>query len=253
MTGIAANDLVVTRGHATLLREITLSFGASGSIALIGPNGAGKTTLLRVLAGLEPPSAGTVRLGPIDLATISKPRRAHSIGFLPQHFEPHWDLAVADLVDLRAQRAGPLPADALARTMAAFELADLGHRRWSTLSGGERARVLLAMVLVTDPPILLADEPAAALDIRHRLDVIRALARRGRDRLSIVVVHDLELAFRFFERVILLDRGAVVADASALRLIDDKRLDAVFGVEFERLVTSDGPALRARTSSLPSA
>ena len=81
--------------------------------------------------------------------------------------------------------------------------------------------MLLATVLVVDPPVLLADEPAASLDIRHRLDVIRALARRGGDRLSVVVVHDLDLAFSFFERVVVLDRGRVVADGPAKSLIDD--------------------------------
>ena len=248
MTAIAAKELVVRRGGATLLRALALSFGATGSVALIGPNGAGKTTLLKALAGLEPPTAGTVRLDDRDVATMPKAARARAIGFLPQYFEPHWDLTVANLVELGAQRGEHLPADATARALAAFELAGLERRRWSTLSGGERARVLLAMVLVTDPPILLADEPAAALDIRHRLDVIRALAERGRDRLSIVVVHDLDLAFRFFERVVLLDRGAVALDAPAATLVDDRRLDAVFGVQFERLHASDGTVLRARNN-----
>jgi len=101
-------------------------------------------------------------------------------------------------------------------------------------------------VLVVDPPVLLADEPAASLDIRHRLDVIQALAARGRNRLSIVVVHDLDLAFSFFDRIVLVDRGTVVADAPAPALLDDLRLDAVFGVRFERLRTDDGWLLRAR-------
>jgi iron complex transport system ATP-binding protein len=93
--------------------------------------------------------------------------------------------------------------------------------------------------------VLLADEPAASLDIRHRLDVIETLTRRGNDRLSVVVVHDLELAFRFFERVIVMDRGRIAIDAPAASLIEDRRLDAVFKVRFERLKTPDGPLLRA--------
>src|SRR5204863_7410479 len=132
--------------------------------------------------------------------------------FLPQYFEPHWDLSVAELVRLGAARGGRTTEGAAQRVSTDFELAGLERRRWSTLSGGERARVLLATVLVVDPPVLLADEPAAALDIRHRLDVIAALAQRGKDRLSIVVVHDLDLAFSFFERIVVLDRGVVVAD-----------------------------------------
>jgi iron complex transport system ATP-binding protein len=114
------------------------------------------------------------------------------------------------------------------------------------LSGGEQARVLLAMVLVTDPPLLLADEPAASLDIRHRLDIVHRLAHRGADRLSIVVVHDLELAFAFFDRVVLLERGRVAADAAPSDLIGDPVLDRVFGVRFQRVSTADGPLLHAR-------
>ena len=111
--------------------------------------------------------------------------------------------------------------------------------------GGERARVLLAMVLATDPPVVLADEPGASLDIRHRLDAVRTLAHRDRNRLSIVVMHDLDLAFRLFERVVIIERGHVVADGPARDLIDAPVLDAVFGVRFERIVSGDGRILYA--------
>ena len=247
---ISAERLVVRRGSATLLDGLSLASDATGSIAVIGPNGAGKSTLLKVLAGIERPSGGKVRIDGRELTALSGAERARTIGFLPQYFEPHWDLSVAELVRLGAERAGrtsagPRDNDAVQRIATTFELAGLEHRRWSTLSGGERARVLLATVLVVDPPLLLADEPAAALDIRHRLDVIAALAHRGRERLSIVVVHDLDLAFRFFDRVLLLDHGRVVADGPAAALIDDPRLDATFGVRFERLRTAGGVLLRA--------
>ncbi len=248
MTEISANKLVVRRGAATLLSELSLSSQATGSIAMIGPNGAGKSTLLKVLAGIERPSSGQVRIGDRDLAALSGGERARTIGFLPQYFEPHWDLSVAELVRLGAERGGQTTEEAVQRVGGTFELGGLERRRWSTLSGGERARVLLATVLVVDPPILLADEPAAALDIRHRLDVVAALAHRGRERLSIVVVHDLDLAFRFFERIVVLDRGRIVADGPAARLIDDPLIDTTFGVRFERLRTADGVLLRAMTS-----
>jgi len=248
MTAIAADRLVVRRGAATLLRELSLSSQATGSIAVIGPNGAGKSTLLKVLAGIERPSSGKVWIGDRDLATLSGGERARTIGFLPQYFEPHWDLSVAELVRLGAARGGQTTGEAVQRVSTNFELAGLERRRWSTLSGGERARVLLATVLVVDPPILLADEPAAALDIRHRLDVAAALAHRGRERLSVVVVHDLDLAFRFFERIVVLDRGRIAADGPAAHLIDDPLIDATFGVRFERLRTTDGVLLRAMTS-----
>ncbi|MBS0539989.1 MAG: ABC transporter ATP-binding protein [Proteobacteria bacterium] len=245
MTAIVANRLVVKRGEATLLDDLSLSFGATGSVALIGPNGAGKSTLLKVLAGLEAPNAGAVSVQGRALASMSAAERVRTIGFLPQHFEPHWDLAVRDLVRLGAERGGRPSGDAVEQALTRYELGALAGRRWSTLSGGENARVLLAMVLVADPAVLLADEPAAALDIRHRLDVVQALAERGRDRLSVVVVHDLDLAFRFFERVVVLVGGKVMADAPAAELLDDPRLDEAFGVRFERIRTPDGTILQA--------
>lgn len=249
MTGIVAHKLGVVRGGATLLQDLSLSFGATGSVALIGPNGAGKSTLLKALAGLEAPHAGAVSVQGRALASMPAAERVRTIGFLPQHFEPHWDLTVRDLVRLGAERGGRLPGDSVAQALARHELGALAGRRWSTLSGGESARVLLAMVLVADPAVLLADEPAAALDIRHRLDVVQALAERGRDRLSVVVVHDLDLAFRFFERVVVLVGGRVTADGPAAELLDDPRLDAAFGVRFARIPTADGTILQASTKT----
>ncbi|HEY2871182.1 MAG TPA: ABC transporter ATP-binding protein, partial [Reyranella sp.] len=180
MSALSAENLQVARGKSTLLRQISLNFDATESVAIIGPNGAGKSTLLKALAGTIAPTEGRVRLGGRNLAELPAAERAQSIGFLPQHFEPHWDLGVAELLEIGAARSHDLAADTLEKTVAAFELGGLERRRWSTLSGGERARVLLAMVLVVDPPVLLADEPAASLDIRHRLDLLRALADRGR-------------------------------------------------------------------------
>jgi iron complex transport system ATP-binding protein len=245
MSVIAARNLVVRRGAATLLKGTSVSLDAAESVAIIGPNGAGKSTLLKVLAGIETPTEGEVRLGGRTLADLPAAVRARTIGFMPQYFEPHWDLSVAQLLQLGAERAERLPAHALKQAIAAFELAGLERRRWSTLSGGERARVLLATVLVVDPPVLLADEPAASLDIRHRLDVVEALAARGRDRLSVVVVHDLDLAFSCFGRIVLMAAGEVAADEPAARLVEDRRLDEAFGVRFERLRIGEGWHLRA--------
>jgi iron complex transport system ATP-binding protein len=235
MTVLSADGLFLRRGGATLLAGISLSLGPTGSVAVVGPNGAGKSMLLKVLAGILAPTMGQVRIGGEDLARLSGPARARQIGYLPQYFEPHWDLTVADLVQLGAERAGSLTKGVVEEITTRFELAALYARRWSTLSGGERARVLLAMVLAVDPPALLADEPAASLDIRHRIDVVRSLVQRGTERLCVVVMHDLDLAFRFFERVVVMDRGRIVAAGHAHDIFDDARLDAAFSVRFERL------------------
>ena len=101
MTAIVADRLIVRRGGATLLDGLSLSLGPTGSVAVIGPNGAGKSTLLKALAGIEAPTAGRILLGDRDLATLPYAARARSIGFVPQHFDPHWDLSVAELVRQR--------------------------------------------------------------------------------------------------------------------------------------------------------
>jgi ABC-type cobalamin/Fe3+-siderophores transport system ATPase subunit len=244
MTTISADGLVLRRGGATLLAGLSLALGPASSVAVIGPNGAGKSMLLKALAGIETPTAGRVCVGGDDLALLSSATRARQIGYLPQHFEPHWDFRVADLVRLGAERLGQESHAAEEGAIARFGLGALRARRWSTLSGGERARVLLAMVLAVDPPALLADEPAASLDIRHRIDVVQALVARATDRLSIVVMHDLDLTFRFFDNVIVMDAGRIVAQGRARDIFDDQRLDAAFGVEFERLTTARDRLLR---------
>jgi len=245
MTVLAAHDLIVARGGRALVDRLSLDLGTTGSIALVGPNGAGKSTLLRLLAGLDKPDSGSIRLDGADLGTLSAVQRSRRIGYLPQHFEPHWDLTAGQLVELGAHRLEGLGAAAIRNVLESHALNDLADRRWSTLSGGERGRVLLAMVLVGDPSVLLADEPAAALDIRHRLDVAALLAARGLERLSVVVVHDLDLAFRFFDRVVVLDGGKVAADGPAAQLLHDERLDQAFGVRFERVATAAGYSLVA--------
>jgi len=245
MSTLSARQLVVRRGGARLLDDLSLALGPAGSVALVGPNGAGKSTLLRTLAGLDQPTSGAIELDGGALSALAAAVRARHIGYLPQHFEPHWDLTARQLVDIGAQRVPEVSAAAIGAIMAKYELADVADRRWSTLSGGERARVLLSMVLVSDPPVLLADEPAASLDIRHRLEVAAALAARGRAGLSIVVVHDLDLAFRFFDRVVVMQAGRIVADGPADELFADKRLDAAFSVNFERVVTESGRSLVA--------
>jgi iron complex transport system ATP-binding protein len=245
MTTISTDSLVLERGGARLVANLSLTLGPVGAVAMIGPNGAGKSMTLKMLAGIEAPTAGRIQIGDTDLTRLSHAERARSIGFLPQHFEPHWDLTVFDLVRLGAERTGRVADSTIDSLIERFELGEFRKRRWSTLSGGERARVLLAMVLAVDPPILLADEPAASLDIRHRIDMVQTLVQRARDRLSVVVMHDLDLTFRYFERVIVLAHGAIVADAPARDLIEDPRLDAAFGVHFERLHTAHGPLLRA--------
>ncbi|MFT3721294.1 ABC transporter ATP-binding protein [Pseudorhodoferax sp.] len=235
---LAARGLTLRRQGRAVVDRVDLALPARGAVALVGPNGAGKSTLLSLLAGLAVPDAGSVLLDGAALLGLSVAQRARAVGYMPQRFAPYWDLGVAELMGMRLQAdpAGPLRRAGLQ---------DFAGRRWSTLSGGEQARVLLATVLATDPPVLLADEPGAALDVRHRLALVEALAARGRERLVVVAMHDLELAFEHFERIVVLSAGRCVLDGGH-ELLHAAALDAVFGVRFERIAAPPHTLLRAR-------
>lgn len=236
---LRAVDIRIERQGRRLLDGVCLDLPRRGTVALVGPNGAGKSTLLQVLAGQLAPDRGMVQLRDAALAALSVPARARHIGYMPQRFEPHWDVTLQELVQMRVPDA--------AQVLALSGLQPLAARRWSQLSGGERARGLLAAVLATDPPVLLADEPGAALDVQHRLALVQALARRGRERLVVVVMHDLDLAFECFGRVIVLHQGRVALDGAPAQLLHDPRLDTVFGVHFQRIAMPPHTLLRARS------
>ncbi|MBS7779442.1 ABC transporter ATP-binding protein [Acidovorax sp. CCYZU-2555] len=241
---LGAAQLYLQRQGRVLLDDISLDLPQRGAVALVGPNGAGKSTLMQVLAGQLAPDRGAVTLQGQPLHDLNVRARAQRIGYMPQRFEPHWDVTLLDLVQMRV--ADPAQA---AQVLAEAGLQALAARRWSTLSGGERARGMLAAVLATDPPVLLADEPGAALDVQHRLALVQALARRGQERLVVVVMHDLDLAFECFDRVVVLHAGRVAMDGAPADLLHAAQLDEVFGVRFERIAVAPHTLLRARSLS----
>jgi ABC-type cobalamin/Fe3+-siderophores transport system ATPase subunit len=244
MTRLAANDVGLKRGGATLLSDLSLGFAAGETVAIVGPNGAGKSLFLKILAGIERPTSGGTLLNGRAMSGYSARERARHIGYVPQQFQPHWDFTVFDLVRLGAERAAAVSQSNVILAIEAAGLGPLRDRRWSSLSGGERARVLLTAVTAAGPSVLLADEPAASLDAKYRIEVCRALAHRQEERLSIVVMHDLDLAFHLFDRVILMGAGRVVADGPAAEVAQSDALDRVFGVTFERVGSKGAVGLR---------
>ncbi len=217
------------------LTDMTTALRPGELTAICGPNGAGKTTLLRALAGLEPgPGTGNVTLDGTPLAAIPPCTRAQSIGYLAQHAEPAWNLSAAALV-----RLGRLPhrtsaaedAAAAAAALAALDCAHLADRPIRTLSGGERARVLLARVLAGNPRWILADEPLASLDLAHAaalLAHLRALADRGTG--VALVVHSLAHAMNHAARVIVLHKGRLAADGPPAKALSEEVIEHVWGV-----------------------
>ncbi|MCP9222901.1 ABC transporter ATP-binding protein [Erythrobacter sp. LQ02-29] len=206
---LAARNLVVP-GR---LDRVSLTLEPGGITAICGPNGAGKSTLLQCLAGLLVPGTGDLVLNGKPLDRLHPRARAQAIGYLPQQPQVAWDVAVRRLVALGRLPHGDRGDAIVAEIMRRLDLTDFADRPISTLSGGERARVLLARVLAGTPRWILADEPLAALDLAHQRTILRHLRRAARDGAGVVmVVHDLAQAMNHADRVVVLDRGSLAAD-----------------------------------------
>ncbi|MBD58934.1 MAG: ferrichrome ABC transporter ATP-binding protein [Citromicrobium sp.] len=229
------------------LRGVSARIEAGGITAICGPNGAGKSTLVRLLAGVIAPSGGEALLDGRNVHTMHPRTRARSLGYLPQEPKIAWDLSVRNLVSLGRLAHGDAREEPVEAALAAMGLEGFANRPVSTLSGGERARALLARVIAGEPRFILADEPFAALDLAYQASLARHLRVQAeeRGRGVAVVVHDLTLAHRLADRVVLLHEGALYAQGTPEEVLAPGNLHAVFGIEAEWL----GDA-RARVLSL---
>lgn len=199
--------------------------------AICGPNGAGKSSLLQCLGGLLAPDSGQVSFGGTDLAAMHPRTRAQTIGYLPQEGEIAWDVAVRTLVALGRLPHRDRGEVEVAAALAALDLDGLAERPVSRLSGGERARALLARVLAGTPRWILADEPLAALDLGHQLALLRHLRRAAEAGTGVVLVlHDLALAMNHADRVVVLDAGRIAADGTPEGALSAEAVKHVWGV-----------------------
>jgi iron complex transport system ATP-binding protein len=239
---LTAAALHVTLAGRRVLTDISLSLSRRQLVALVGPNGAGKTTLLRALAGLLP-SSGAIHVDGDALSSLSLRQRALRFAYLPQGHVMHWPLPARDIVALgRYPHGATDPArlsvtdqEAVMRAMRATDVVGLGERLVTELSGGERSRVALARVLAVEAPVLLADEPTASLDPHYQIEVMKNLrAAADGGMLVIVVTHDLGLAARFADRVLVLSQGRMVAQGSPAQALCDQTMAEVFRISAYR-------------------
>jgi iron complex transport system ATP-binding protein len=233
----------VTFGYPSrdVLREVSFSLRPRELVALCGPNGAGKSTLLRLLLGLHAPRAGRVTLGGTPLPALTRREIARRAALLPQESPSDLPLGVREVVALgrlphlgRFEAERPEDARAVARALEVTDTATLAERPMTELSGGERHRVHLARALAQGASVLLLDEPIAGLDLRHQLqalDLLRATVDEGRG--AIVALHDLSLAARCCDRILLLADGTLRADAPPAEVLTPETLASVFGVRAE--------------------
>ena len=246
---LIADQLVVRLGGRPVLAGLTARLEPGRVTCVVGPNGAGKSTLMACLAGLRRPDAGGVRLGETAVLAMAARRRARRIGFLPQTPEVAWPLEVETLVGLgRIPYEGGLGEDgraAVARAMAMTDVAGLARRTADTLSGGERGRVLIARALAGEPEWLLADEPLTGLDPGHQIDACDLFRRLAHEegRGVVVTLHDLGLALRVADRVLVLADGGLMADGPAAEALTPEVIRRAYGVEVRLLAGLSGPTL----------
>ena len=225
---LSAHDLALERR----LRGVSISIEPGKITAICGPNGAGKSTLIRLLAGVLHPTGGEVLLEGTRLADLHPRKRAQAVGYLPQEPKIAWDLSVRNLVSLGRLAHRDAHKEPVKDAIAALGLVQFADRPVSTLSGGERARALLARVLAGTPRYILADEPFAALDLAHQASLARHLRAQADRGIGVaVVVHDLSLAHNLADTVLLLHEGAVLADGAAGDALSPGNLKAAFGIE----------------------
>lgn len=238
MSVLSAEGVAVELDGQALLHDVDLTVGSDEMLALVGPNGAGKSTLVRALVGLTRLSAGEVKVAGRPLSSWSARALAMEMSYVGQDHPPV-DLTVEELVLMgryahRARFAG-LTVDDRQAARSALATAGLDGRRARTvasLSGGERQLAHISRALAQDAPLLLLDEPTAALDLKHQLTVLsllRELALAGRS--VIVVLHDLNQAARFCDRIAVLDHGTVRAVGAPAEVLTPDRIAEVYGVE----------------------
>lgn len=250
---IEIDNLSLHVGQTKAIDNVTATFTAGRMHALIGPNGAGKTSLFKALCGLVKPSSGVVRLDGRDLSQLSLAERANVIGYLPQERSIAWDLKAVDIAALGAHGLAPDMAKARAvQELKGVGLADRIEAHVFTLSGGQRARVLLARLLATDAAIYCLDEPLTALDPAWQRRVLQILkGRAAQGRTIIVSLHDIGLAAQFADQLWVLHQGRLMAHGTPEEALSAEVLSHVFGVSGAFSRANETLHLRLDAQALP--
>jgi iron complex transport system ATP-binding protein len=249
---LEAEALSVALRSRQVLREVSFTAEPGEFLIVVGPNGAGKTTLLKAIANLIDAS-GRLEWNGRSMAALTPVERAKLLAYLPQGHVAHWPLTARDIVAIGRRpfasslhRLDAADDEAVTQALAAVDALSLAQRPVTELSGGERARIMLARALAAGGPLLLADEPVASLDPAHQLGVMALLAREAKaGKLVIAVSHDLLLGARFADRILVLTEGRLVALGRPQETLTPALLREVFKVEPLRLsaqsITVDVP------------
>ena len=250
MVNIRLENVAVALGKRDVVQNASASFAPGTLTGIVGLNGAGKSTLARAMLALVP-HTGRILVDDAEVATMSRAGLAKRVAYLPQGQTLHWPLTVERLVELGRlphlapmSRIGEADTAAIERAIDRADVAGLRDRIATELSGGERARVLLARALAVEAPALIADEPLASLDPGHQIDVMELLQSEARaGGVVIAVLHDLTMAARYCDRLVLIDSGTVVADGTPAEVLTPENLKSVYGIDAKVELTGDWPTI----------
>ena len=245
--GIFVKNLTVSLTDTVILKDISCRLNHGELVALIGPNGAGKSTLLRAILGLLPPDSGTVTIDATPIKHLIGRSRGKKMAYAPQGSPVFWPMEVFHVIALGRiphinpwQKLTAADETAIHAAMQATETEHLAKRVVTTLSGGERARVMLARAIVTNAPYLMADEPIASLDPYHQLKVMQILSQQAKAGIGVMVVlHDLALALRYADRVILMHEGGILSQGLPKDVLNDHNLKTAFNIKVTRWQDED--------------
>lgn len=239
MTELHIQNLTVEKDKNCLVKDVSFSLSCGELVVMLGPNGAGKSLTLQHAIGLEAPTSGRAALDGEDTQTLSPMARARKLSYLPQTRKLAWPNRTDDLVALgrfahgaRLGKLGPTDAQAVNAALAACDITHLAKRKATTLSGGELARVHCARAFAAQAPLLIADEPVAALDPRHQfriMDLFKAFVAKGGG--ALIVLHDISLAAKYADRLIWMKDGQIIADGTPAETLTHDRLAAIYGIK----------------------
>ncbi len=222
------------------MRDVSLEVSSSDRLGILGPNGSGKTTLLKLLAGILTPTSGTVTLDGSPVRSLSRRDVARRVAIVPQHTHPAFDYTVLELVLMgRYPHLGAFEVEGsrdleIAReALAATGTIEFSSRPFSTLSGGEQQRVVIASALAQQADLLMLDEPTASLDPGFQLEIASLLRQLQKDRgVGIVMAtHDLNLAASVCDRVVLIDAGGVITSGPTPEVLTRESIAALYGID----------------------
>lgn len=250
---IKVRELGYGVGDTAILHDVNLTLAPGGITALIGPNGAGKSSLLHCMAGLTTPTQGRVEIDGLDPFTARDEARARAVALLQQTPVVVSRLQVRELVSFgrwphHRGRPGPKDMEKVEEALEAFSLTDFAERPLETLSGGQRQRAFIAMTYAQDTPWMFLDEPLNALDPRHARDLMARLhgLSRGHDRSIVIVIHDINAAAGWADRIVAMKDGRIVAHDASAALLTPETLADVFDTPFEVLRHKDRPVVIVR-------